>query len=193
MVSGNLVIGTAAAVSDGWPGRLLGLAIYNRELSPDRVLESYRGWIDPNRPRNSNKDGAIAFYHFDKGYGRTIPDEELGKGSLYMPPRYLVPAKRFLAPPSLGNHLDIVSNIIGFIPLGFTLCGYLVSSRRESMGVLSTIVICGVFSLLMESLQIFLPTRDSDMTDVISNTLGGGIGAFLYSSVSGYLRALKPR
>jgi glycopeptide antibiotics resistance protein len=44
-----------------------------------------------------------------------------------------------------------------------------------------TVLLCGLFSLLIESLQWFLPTRDSDMTDVITNIAGSAVGALLYT------------
>jgi VanZ family protein len=83
---------------------------------------------------------------------------------------------------SLDDREDILANIVGFLPFGFALCGYLSSFHRARtrMTVVVTTVICGCLSLLIETLQTFLPTRDSSMTDVITNLLGGAIGALLY-------------
>jgi VanZ family protein len=177
--SGKLLAGTAAASDNGWRGRLTGLAVFSRTLSPREVLEDYKRWPSQNRPLFDDDRGLAALYLFAEGTGSHVRDEVSGNG-LYMPDRYLVVAKPLLSPPSLENHVDIIVNIIGFIPLGFTLCGYLTSFRRKVPGIVATIFICGIFSLLIESLQWFLPTRDSDMTDVITNTLGGATGALLY-------------
>jgi glycopeptide antibiotics resistance protein len=98
-----------------------------------------------------------------------------------MPDRYVVAAKPLLSPPSFDNHTDIVANVIGFIPLGFTLCGYLSSRWGRGAGIVATVLLCGLLSLSIETFQWFLPTRDSDMTDVITNTMGAVGGALLYS------------
>jgi len=86
--------------------------------------------------------------------------------------------------PSWSYWKNVMINIGGFVPLGFFFCAYLVSVRRMNRAVLATIVLGGVVSLTIEVLQAFLPTRDSGMTDLITNTLGTVIGTALYSSKS---------
>jgi VanZ family protein len=178
LFSGKLVAGAAAATDYRWGGRLTGLAVFSRTLSPREILEDYERSSSRNRPLFEER-GLAALYLFEEGAGTRVRDKVSGN-DLYMPDRYLVVADVFLSPPSLEDHLDIIANIIGFIPLGFTLCGYLTFYRRKGTGIVATIFICGIFSLLIESLQWFLPTRDSDMTDVITNTFGGATGALLY-------------
>ncbi|MGB6477849.1 MAG: VanZ family protein, partial [Candidatus Sulfotelmatobacter sp.] len=81
---------------------------------------------------------------------------------------------------SWGYCKDVLINIGGFIPLGFFFCAYFSSVRPLKRAMLTTIVLGGVVSLAIEVLQAFLPTRDSGMTDIITNTLGTGLGALLY-------------
>jgi VanZ family protein len=180
LFTGKLVAGTSAASGYGWQGRLAGIAVFDRALGPEEVRQDYDAWPRHPGPALGNRAGVIALYLFDEGSGTRVRDEISGANSFYMPGRYLVVAKRFLSPPSLDNPADIVANIMGFMPLGFTLCGYLSFRWGIRTAVVITVLLCGLFSLTIEMLQWFLPTRDSDMTDVITNTAGAAGGALLY-------------
>lgn len=67
---------------------------------------------------------------------------------------------------------DIYVNVIGFIPLGFS---FLLLARQTTTihgrSMLAILAAC-LFSLLIESLQIFLPYRDSSLLDLACNSLG---------------------
>lgn len=189
LLAGKLVAGTGAESDYGWPGRLAGIAIISRPLSPGEVREDYNTWPNHPGPGFSNRLGLAALYLFDEGSGARVRDEVSGANSFYMPDRYVVVAKPFLSRPSFDNYADMVANVIGFIPLGFTLCGYLSSYWRKGTGLVATVILAGLFSLLIEMLQWFLPTRDSDMTDVITNIVGAAGGAILYRLGRGCLEA----
>ena len=78
-----------------------------------------------------------------------------------------------------GYWYDIGINIIGFVPLGacfFIYFSLLKPARYPGTATISL----GLFtSLVIEILQVFLPTRSSDMTDVITNTLGTILGVMI--------------
>jgi VanZ family protein len=180
LLTGSLVVGTAADSHDSWSGRVAGIAIFSRSLSAGEVQEAYNYWPDYPGPALGGSVGVAALYPFDDGSGRRVRDVVSNANSLYMPDRYLVVAKAFLSPPLFDNPADIVANIIGFIPLGFILCGYLSFRSGKATSVVMTVLLCGLFSLVVEMLQWFLPTRDSDMTDVITNIAGAAGGVLLY-------------
>jgi glycopeptide antibiotics resistance protein len=69
-------------------------------------------------------------------------------------------------------------NILLFVPLGALLgC----ASRRQCRSIGSTLVVAGgagfLISLTIESLQAFIPSRDSSLIDVVANTFGTLSGA----------------
>jgi glycopeptide antibiotics resistance protein len=73
-----------------------------------------------------------------------------------------------------------VINIGGFVPLGFFFCAYFSLAWRRERPVLATIVFGAIVSLAIAVLDSFLPTRDSIVTDIITNTLETAIAAALY-------------
>jgi VanZ family protein len=177
LFTGRFVVGTATQTDYDWRGKIAGIAVFDRALDLREIQEDYKTW--PSHPDSSflNKVGVAAFYRFDKTTG--LRDLVSRSASFDIPDRFFVPAKRRLSLPSFDNHIDILANIIGFMPLGFTLCGYLSFRSGKLTSVLIAVLFCSLFSLLIESLQWYLPTRDSDLTDVISNTTGAAVGAML--------------
>ena len=72
---------------------------------------------------------------------------------------------------------DVVVNVLGYMPLGFlaVLAAYprLRGGRAAAFGVACSIAA----SFVLESLQVYLPTRTASNLDLIANTAGGAIGA----------------
>jgi VanZ family protein len=188
-LTGQLVVGTPPMANDGWQGQVRGLAIYNRELAAADVLQHYDAWTT-NQTAEIKNQGPVALYLFNEGMGSVVHDQMNSGTELHIPEHYFVLQAPFLETPwdefqpGWSYCINVLINIGGFVPLGFFFCAYFASVRRLDRAVLVTIVLGGVVSLTIEVLQAFLPTRDSGMTDIITNTLGTGIGAVLYSSES---------
>jgi VanZ family protein len=185
---GKLVIGALPRIDDSWSGLLRGLAVYDQELSPARVFHHYDTWVEKGRPDISEDDRAVALYLFDEHTGRVIHNQVPSRTDLYIPDRYLVLDQIFLQPfwqefrPNRGYWEDVLINIAGFVPFGFLVCAYCSLLRRIKTPALVTILLGFTLSFTIESLQAFLPTRDSGTTDLITNTLGTCIGVGLYRS-----------
>jgi VanZ family protein len=81
----------------------------------------------------------------------------------------------------LGRRLvaDVAVNIALFVPLGWGL-----HHTGRGLGVpprmllAAAVLAAGVFSLLMETLQFWLPARYSSIVDVLANTAGALLGAW---------------
>jgi VanZ family protein len=188
-LTGQLVVGNPPLANDGWQGQVRGLAIYNRELAAADVLQHYDAWTT-NQTAEIKNESPVALYLFNEGMGNLVHDQMNSRTGLQIPEHYFVLQAPFLETPwdefqpSWSYCKNVLINIGGFVPLGFFFCAYFASVRRLDRAVLVTIVLGGVVSLTIEVLQAFLPTRDSGMTDIITNTLGTGIGGMMYSCES---------
>jgi hypothetical protein len=191
--TGRLVVGNRPLVDNGWQGQLRGLAVYNRELTAAEVSQHYADWTT-NQGAKIKKEGAAALYLCNEGYGAVIHNQLDPANDLHIPDRYFVLDAPLLELPwdefefSWSYCKDILINIAGFIPLGFFFCAYFSLEPPLDRTVLATIVLGAVVSCVIEALQAFLPTRNSGITDIVTNTLGTSLGAISYRSQ--WIRAL---
>jgi hypothetical protein len=182
---GQLLVGNHPLADDGWQGQLRGLAIYSREFTATEVLQHYDAW-KTNQEAEIKNGAPVALYLFNEKMGNIVHNQMNSGADLQIPEHYLVLQAPFLERPwhefnsNWSYCKNLLINIGGFVPLGFFFCAYFASVRRLDGAVLATIVLGGVVSLTIEVLQAFLPTRDSGMTDIVTNTLGTGVGAMLY-------------
>ncbi len=83
---------------------------------------------------------------------------------------------------NFGSSLkDYWQNILLFIPLGISL--FIITANKHRNIWLILIVCClvsAVISTAIELTQLFLPTRVSNLTDIIFNTCGGCVGGIIY-------------
>lgn len=192
-LTGQLVIGNYPLMDNGWQGQLKGLAIYDRELTATEVLQHYNDWTT-NQKAEIKNEGPVALYLFNEGTGSVVHNEMNSGTDLQIPEHYFVLHAPFLElpwdefNPNWSYCKNVLINIGGFVPLGFFFCAYFASVGRPDRAALATIALGGAVSFTIEVLQAFLPTRDSGMTDIITNTLGTGIGTMLYSCESAQAR-----
>lgn len=71
---------------------------------------------------------------------------------------------------------DVLVNLAIYAPLG--MFGFLSfdGERRAARAVAATLLLALGLSVSMEILQLFVPTRTSEMSDVLANVAGAGIG-----------------
>jgi len=185
--AGQLILGNAPSTTDSWSGKLIGLAIYLRELPIDRIKQHYRNWMDH---RLTPEQDAVALYPFNEDMGSVAHNLVDPTTGLVIPDSFVVPNKPFLERPwdefypGWSYWQNLAVNIFGFVPLGFSFCVLFYTSQRVRRPVLLTIALGFAVSLTIEVLQGFLPTRDSGMTDLFTNTFGTGLGAFAFMKVS---------
>ena len=193
-LAGRIILGTST-INDSWTGQITGLAIYPHGLSRDQVASHLANWQSADRTALVDAESPDALYLFNERSGNVIHNERDPATSLMIPAHYRVLHNPFLQPPwehyrdrwSAAHFwpywLDAAVNVAGFIPVGFVFMAYLRGVKMYRHPVVSTILIGFALSLTIEVLQAFLPTRNSGMTDLITNTAGTAAGAFLYRFV----------
>ena len=83
---------------------------------------------------------------------------------------------------------DIISNLVAYLPFGFFVAS--AQHRRSPAGTLSVAIAAGaLLSFTMEALQMFLPTRDASIADLLSNATGAALGGALALALSRSPRA----
>lgn len=178
-----LLLGNEATGNRPWLGRLFVLAVYDRPLSQSEILRHYDA--GPSA-RVDRAVGLTALYTFETGQGRRVVDRSGGARPIDLE---IVGSREIsgrvpLIPPGDGPGLDwraaldVVANILIFIPLG----GLLAISVRggRALGwraVLGVAAVAACLSLVIELAQYFSWFRTSSWIDVVSNTVGGVLGA----------------
>jgi hypothetical protein len=183
--SGQLVLGTSPVVNRSWSGQLREFAIY-KELTADQVSRHFERWTVKKRFDVGRDEHTAALYLFNEHQGRTVHDSSGSEINLAIPERFLIVHEKFLEPPWEEFHNDwgywknVLINIGGFVPLGFLFYACLAMAKRSGRPASTTVMLGAAVSLTIEVLQAYLPTRDSGMTDIITNTLGSAVGVILY-------------
>jgi hypothetical protein len=192
--SGYLIIGNSPMGKQYWTGDIYGLAIYNNLIAPVQVLKNYNSWIKNGFPDTLEDNNNIALYLFDEKTGALVKNHA-GSTDL-MIPKTFIPLKRTFLSLNWGNikfnrsfFKDNIINLFGFIPFGFFFLALLWKTSEVRWYRISMMVILsgGVLSLIIELIQVYLPSRSSSLIDLILNTVGTGVGVLLFNIISGKL------
>jgi VanZ family protein len=183
--SGRILLGNSPTGSEHWTGNLLSLAIYDRELTVEEVSQHSPQHF--RRPMELGEAGPVSLYLFDEHSG-ALAHDSVGDHHLVIPPRFEVLKKTILVPPwedfqwNRSYLMDILTNILGFVPFGFFLSAYLRMRKARSNFriLLLSIIIAGCISLFIELIQVYLPIRNSQLTDVITNIFGTALGVGIF-------------
>ena len=194
----QLVLGNSVYGRHAWAGEIYGLAYFDRELSGEAIKAHYRKWNAERTFAFARTENPVGLYLFDEGRGGKVTDHAPGGNDLQIPAGMAILTKEFLAAPLSGEEFnlslfqDMVINLTGFFPMGFLLSALLWHWRRQTFPkrLLLVMLICGAISLTIELVQAWIPSRSSQILDLILNTLGGGIGVMLHGL---YQRAFTGR
>jgi len=181
-----ILLGNSPDAKSPWSGDLFGLALHGHLLTDKQVYQSFEWWTKNDQLPPIFHKGMMARYNFDERFG-IWANSSGGLDNPLLIPLRLQFKKRILSLPDISDLVkiyfikDAILNVIGFILFGFFLC--LWSSRfsqTDMRGNCLIAIFIGIsVSLCIELLQIYLPTRDSSITDLICNTVGTVIGVML--------------
>jgi VanZ family protein len=180
-LQGRLIFGNAPEGSHGWRGEISGGALFDRVVEAAEVLRHRNLVAAGGFQALSSEASLAALYLFDEKTGQTVKDHSLNHIPLLIPKSYHVLRRTYLRPvwQDSPESLDLVINILGFIPFGFFCFMYLIHRGPVLRSFIITIAFSASVSASIEILQAFIPRRTSSMADLICNTLGGLIGSLL--------------
>lgn len=81
-----------------------------------------------------------------------------------------------------GEWIDVVANVLLFVPLGFLYC--LTVPRERGGGLASALFVGAVLSSAIETVQLFEPSRNTAVSDLLANTCGMGLGALGFARIA---------
>ena len=185
-LNGAFTLCAAAGMHRAWKGTMYGLALYSRSLAEEEVGDHYRSWMAKKMDRLRSEEGLEALFLFE---GVALPGKVMDLSSrhhdLVVPEIYHVVDKIVLSSLvedfrfSWSYFQDMLVNTLGFVPLGFFffLCfgGRYPYLQRKTL-LAMTLSLGVAVSLSIELLQYFLPTRSSQMMDLLLNSIGGWTG-----------------
>ena len=194
---GPLVLGNSADGGFPWSGEVFGVAIYSRALTASEEAERFRDWSSGARERLAAAPGIVALYVFDAPPQGTLIRDRIGSQPDISIPGRFHPVHRVLFRRYSAADLDwpdIFINVVGFIPLGAVLFAYFQAppATWRHSAWLAFLVSVGA-SILIEALQLYLPSRDSSLIDVASNTIGAALGVLCAYAVIRTWRVASPR
>jgi VanZ family protein len=188
--TGRVVLGHAPDGNNSWTGDILGLAVYDHAITSGEIAQHYGIW-------RSQKpwllQSARALYTFDERTGDVVHNRTGPAPDLIIPANFKPLNLTVLAVPHpfRFRRIDTVVNVLGFMPFGFLLCAYLQDGKHYSRkkAFVGTIMLGAVTSLSIELLQVFLPSRDSSLLDVVNNIAGTTLAAFVQVSIDEFWRS----
>ena len=184
----QLILGNSPTGKNPWKGDIYGLAAYNRKLSEKEVFQNYQLWLKHSSIELLDSESLVQLYLFDEQDGTLVHNHVERQYDLLIPATFHMLYKTILTLPwrqfrlTLSYFTDVFINIVGFIPFGFFFYAFLNNIKKASRAknYLFAIFLGGGISLVIELIQVYLPTRSSSITDLICNTLGISIGIVLF-------------
>ncbi len=167
------------------------MTLYGYELTSEQVELHFNTWSKDRRFSFASQEKPFLLYSFDEKKGVRAIDHANGNHQLIIPTRMRILKKKILVPPWTDLKLnksfiqDFVINLVGFIPLGFILSAAFMElgGTLKKRVILITVALCFATSLIIEVAQGWIPSRSSQILDLMLNTSGALIGSMGYRTI----------
>jgi hypothetical protein len=165
-------VGNSPDGRSSWEGTIENIGFFKNKLSEEELT--------------ANKCNPVAFYDFTRESRFRIANEVGNDKGLYVPRFFKMLKLNILSLPDINqiwskdSIQDYIVNFVGFFPFGFLLAVLLyLKVRKKGTVIAIATALGGTFSLFIELVQVFIPTRCSELNDLFLNTLGSLIGALV--------------
>lgn len=204
----RLIIGNSTTATKGWYGEVAGFAFYSKELDTDAINKHFKMWEDERNTIGQDINDATIINSFP-GYSNSLGKKNKNeKYVLYIPDNLEILKKRWFISPweeyimEEIDTKDINVNLFGFIPFGIFGTVLLVFSNKKFYHVTGlfrkkkssikhadshlrkiyfNVFLWGVMiSFTIETCQIYLPSRYSELSDLLLNTIGTIFGIIVF-------------
>lgn len=186
----RLLLGNSVYGNHSWQGHIYGIAVFGKVLSSENIEMHFNTWSIENNFSFAVKEDPFILYNFDEKGGTKASSHLIEIPLLRIPSNLKALTPNFffrkwnekIFNKSHLKDMDAVLNFFGFIPFGFLLAVARIraTGRLGKHPVWVTIAAGFLLSLLIETVQAWMPTRSSDFQDLILNTAGTLAGALCY-------------
>ncbi|MBN1307999.1 MAG: VanZ family protein [Chitinispirillaceae bacterium] len=182
----RMLLGLSAFGRKPWRGEIAGLALFGRVLNEAIIYEFFKEWRENDSCGFIFLKNPAALFCFNERCGRTVSDQSGNGWDLDIPFFPKIFKHKFIQVLPDFSELDkslakdTIMNFFGFFPFGgcfFLLMFPLLQSEKKAL--LFTIFSTVCLSLFIEIFQIFIPTRTSQLIDILLNAAGSSTGAHL--------------
>lgn len=195
----SITIGNSIFGEHQWTGELYKFSIYPGLKSVEEIKNRYTRWKRDGIDLHTQSYSFQLFPFLEKSQSNEIKVFEKAQSPMLIVPDFFSPLqKHFLTPPWIDFRMnrsylmDIVLNLIAFIILGLlAISNISVFCKNRRILIAVTTLNSFIISITIETLQVFLPTRTSQLSDLMMNTSGGLIGALIYLKANSLIQQLK--
>jgi VanZ family protein len=192
-----MIIGLSSSGQKPFRGELYKLALFNVAGSCPDSLEQNQLSGSLMATCSSAEGGGLlkagtkpaAFFDFSGIKYRRVFDLSGNKWYLCIPAFPRIFKYRVLQPFKIVHGddrsliTDMVINFLGFIPFGVAaFLFFFTRSKKVIKSMVYTIIISSFITFSIETAQIFIPTRESQISDVMLNIAGAATGALIVSA-----------